>query len=220
VNASNEGEALIAASRPTEPADRVAWGLRLNGSVGYASFPNYAGGGPAGRVGVDGEYWLSRNVGVGLELGLESLGTLNWCGGTTCTDAKATRVSLAPAIAVRGNNLTSFPIASLALGYAVGHSQTTTIADLGYIASSGWASDAAVPYASLIGAWLFHLGHVRPASAAFALGPLVRLDGFPFAESVSGALSSGSFAWAFTLGVTLGLGVETTSGKGRATASR
>jgi len=72
------------------------------------------GSGPTARAGIDGEYWLSKNVGVGGELALEYLTIFDWCGGSKCVDGKATRVSLAPAIAVRGSGPKSFPVASLA----------------------------------------------------------------------------------------------------------
>jgi hypothetical protein len=203
-HASDRDEAPQSPSGMPEPRAYVAWGVRPNFSGGFAGTPD--GNGPTGRVGIDAEYWLSENVGVGVQLGLEYLTTLNVCGGSRCTDAKATRASLAPAIAVRGNGPTSFPMASLALGYAWGHSEAGTTEDVGYVRASGWASDAAVPYSSLTAAWLFRPQQVRAGSSVFEFGPLVRLDFFPFADSVSTAFSSGSFAWAFMGGFTLGLG--------------
>jgi hypothetical protein len=185
---------LPATDKPPAP---VAWGLRLNLGVGVAGLPHEGNGGVAWRLGLDAEYWLSKNVGVGLQFGSQALTTICLGG---CGTASANRFSLAPSFNLRGNSPTHFPTISLALGVSQGHSEASNYCEIdtgcqpwSIVADDWW------PYGSLTGAWLFHPGHVRPGSNGFAIGPLVRTDVFMFDNS--------TFAWTFTTGITVGFGV-------------
>jgi hypothetical protein len=191
-------EGLLATDKPPV---RMAWGLRLNSSVGVAGLPDAQnlGAGVAWRLGLDAEYWLSKNVGVGLQLGSQALTTIDFCPGG-CGTARANRFSLAPSVNLRGNDPRHFPTVSLALGVSQGHSEASNYCEINTGCQS-WStvSDDWGPYGSLTGAWLFHPGHVPPGSNGFAIGPLVRLDSFMPGNS--------NFGWTFTIGVTMGFGV-------------
>ena len=55
---------------------RIELGLRVSLGVGIGSVVQY-GTGPGGQVSLEGEYWLSRYLGVGMKLGLLAFGTLS-----------------------------------------------------------------------------------------------------------------------------------------------
>jgi hypothetical protein len=197
-HAAGEIEVPVGLPATDEPPGPVAWGLRLNLGVGAAGLP-YEGNGVAWRLGLDAEYWLWKNVGVGLQFGSQALTTVGFCPGG-CGTASANRFSLAPSVNLRGNGMTHFPTISLALGVSQGHSEASDYCEI----STGcqpWSivRDDWGPYGSLTGAWLFHPGHIRPGSDGFAIGPLVRTDVFMFDNS--------TFAGSFAAGITVGFGV-------------
>jgi hypothetical protein len=186
---------------PPSPSP-IAWGLRLSAGVGGGSLPSASDGGPTVGFSLEGEYWLSRNVGVGAQLSAQWISTFNFmC--ETCTSDSIRRVSLAPAIVLRGNNPRSFPTASLALGYSLGHEDASHSCDPADQRSdcqeSSWSGDKSGLFGSLTAAWLFH-GTQPPGSAAFAIGPLLRLDWF----SYDGLQKNVAV---FTIGLTIGVGV-------------
>jgi hypothetical protein len=180
-----------------EPVPSFAWGLRFNGSIGFASDPEANQLASASRIGVDAEYWLSRSVGIGAQLAFEYLSTIDGFG-ETYASSDTTRGAFAPAITVRGADPTSFPLASLALGYTLGTTATYVRCELGSIAGCqpDYGGTDSGPYASLSTAWLFHSGEVRPGSTVFAIGPLARLDVFSTDALIK-------YYWVVTAGVTL-----------------
>jgi disulfide bond formation protein DsbB len=197
VGANEAPESLPPADAPPAP---IVWGLRLNGSAGASSMSDARDGGAAWRFGLDAEYWLSKNVGVGAQFGVQGLDTINWCTGD-CFTEHANRFSLAPAITLRGSKPAIFPTISLALGLSTGHTEAYQSCEF---PNSGCQSVISVtdtwgPYGSLTGAWLFHTGDVPPGSMAFAIGPLVRTDCF--------LLSASTYGCTFTTGVTIGFGM-------------
>jgi hypothetical protein len=201
-----EGRALAA----PESVLSDAWGMRLNSSVGGALVPYSTNASGAVRVGVDAEYWLSRNFGLGAQLGFAWLSTIDV--GYFSASGHTTRVSLAPSIAIRGSAPTSFPLLSLALGYALGASEEDYYCEFseGTCNASRWTGGGSGPFASLLVAWVFHPGPMHPGSAAFALGPLARVDWFGIGEGPQrGALvdAFSYFGWVFTAGITAGFGM-------------
>ena len=204
------GETENRAHAAPEPVSPEAWGVRLNGSLGAAAvaYANNASG--AVRVGVDAEYWFSRNVGLGAQLGFDWLSTIVMA--DTYDFGQTTRVSLAPSIAVRGSDPSSFPLASLALGYAFGSSEENHSCEYrnGICTPYSWTGGGSGPFASLLVAWMFHPWPMRPGSAAFALGPLARVDGFSLGEGPRGGALVDVFShygWVFTVGMTIGFGM-------------
>jgi hypothetical protein len=188
---------------------RYAWGLRLNGSWGGGGLQYADDGALVGRVGLDGEYWLSKNVGVGAQLAYESAQTFS--PGGAYNTGRTSRASVAPAVAIRGSNPTSFPLLTLALGYAFGSSTEYHACDLNSCPETYWTALGSGPYASLMAAWSFHPGHARAESTAFALGPLIRLDAFGIGDrrGAPDAFSNSNFegAWCLTAGLTIGFDV-------------
>jgi hypothetical protein len=89
----------------------------------------YEGNGVAWRLGLDAEYWLSKNVGVGLQFGSQALTTVGFCPGG-CGTASANRFSLAPSFNLRGNSPTHFPTISLALGISRGHREASNYCEI------------------------------------------------------------------------------------------
>jgi hypothetical protein len=196
--------ASSAPAPPAEPPARIRWGLRVSGGVGLAVFSDQSDRGLVWRLGLDGEYWLSKNIGIGAQLGYQALATLDWLGGSW---ENANRLSLAPSITLRGSNPMNFPALSLAAGVSWGHRE-----EGGYSCDPGpdcngnaySRSDSSwEPYGSLTGEWVFHPGDVRPGTAVLAIGPMLRIDWFPLD---SDRFSFGPFGWTFTTGMTLGFG--------------
>jgi hypothetical protein len=200
--AAGESPAPNGAVAAAEPAP-IAGGLRPNAGVGFAPMPE-GDGGVVGRVGVDGEYWLSKHIGIGAQLGFQTMKTVTiWPSGSGSTWSEH-RVSLAPAVTLRGSNPKNFPMVSLALGYSWGQSDSQNYCDVGCQPSSG-SSDASGLYGSLMGAWLFHSATGKP-DAAFAIGPLVRLDWLTYDNFFQSGFGFGRWGWTFTTGLTLGFG--------------
>jgi hypothetical protein len=202
VHAAGENPAPSGPAAPTESAP-IAGGLRPNAGAGVASSPS-GGNAMVGRVGVDGEYWLSKHVGIGVQLGFQAMTTVDlWP-----TDSGSTwsehRISLAPAVTVRGSNPKTFPILSLALGYSWGHSDSHSFCDIGCQPSS-WSRDASGLYGSLMGAWLFHFATGRP-DAAFAIGPMVRIDWLTYDNFFQSGFGFQRWGLTLTTGLTLGFG--------------
>jgi hypothetical protein len=166
--------------------------------------------GTAERVGIDGEYWLSKNVGIGPQFGYQVLKTFSIWPSDNGSSVSENRVSLAPAVTIRGNNPANFPIISAALGYSWGHSdwqRWCDSAEAGCTPSNG-TSNASGLYGSLTGAWLFHPRYARPTSVAFALGPLIRVDWLTYHNYFRDrAFGFESFGVTFTTGLTIGFGV-------------
>lgn len=195
-------------SPTTRPSTPIAWGLRTDTGVGVGALPG--SGGIAGVVGYAGEVWLSKYLGIGAQLGLEYLASISLgsCG-SGCSSASALRVSLGPAVTLRGSSTASFPFLSLSLGVAIGTSRYDYSCE-SYVVNCPvdyWHSDAPALSGTLVAAWLFHPGG--------AIGPLIRADCFKFGDSSYGSPGSGAVACAFTTGVTMGLGgTRRTEGSG------
>jgi hypothetical protein len=192
---------------PEATESSEAWGIRLTGSTGVGVVP-YAGGvAGAARVDVDAEYWLSSNIGVGGQLGFEWLSSIDLGEVVPYESGHTGRFFAAPAIAIRGSNPSSYPLFSFAFGYALGASEEDRYCDSTdpFCHGYNWTGGGSGPYASLAAAWLFHPGGVRPARAAFALGPLVRGDWFDIPEGPR----TGS-GWTLTAGMTIGFGIGST----------
>jgi hypothetical protein len=170
----------------------IAWSVRLSAGVGLAPVPD-GDLGVAGRVGIDGEYWLSKNLGIGAQVGFHAIHSVSIWPSENATTYSEDRISLAPAFAVRGANPTSFPMASLALGYSWGH---------------GTGRDPSGLYGSLTAAWLFHPANVLKGSIVSALGPVVRIDWLTYDNfSRGGGFGFESWGWTLTAGLTIGFGV-------------
>jgi hypothetical protein len=215
---SGAPNATLAAPEPEPPAP-IAWGLRFTASAGLAYLPeDPTGGGVALRVGLDGEYWLSKNIGIGAQLGFQALQAVDFCfDEETCNSASASRLSVAPTLTLRGNNATiptahGYPLVSLALGYSWGHTEASTSCDpdptdqYPTCQSGDEISDTSGPYGSLTAAWIFHPGQ-QPGPGAFALGPLVRVDWFSLYDPTSSSFGTDTFGWTFTTGITMGFDV-------------
>jgi hypothetical protein len=195
-HAGGDIETPTGPSRPADPSVPTTWGLRLNGAVGLVAIADDKDLGVVWRAGLDYEYWLWRNLGIGVQFGFQELGTVNWCPGG-CDTMSAYRASAAPTISIRGNSM-AVPTVSLGLGLSWGHSEETYNCDPCYNPVSGRTFDGWGPYGSLTVAWVFHPGGVRPGSETFAIGPLMRMDAF--------MLFNGQVGETFTTGISLGWG--------------
>jgi hypothetical protein len=177
----------------------VDWGLRVTGSVG-AGGAEGGGGGPALQAAVEGEYWLSKYVGIGAKATQVVFGTLDVGGGPGNGErtSSGSVYALAPTLTVRASDATAFPVLSVALGYSWGSVTSNTYCDPAYVGtpfdtgcmSNYRASDSGL-YGSVTAAWLFYPGGI-------ALGPMVQLAGVNLASSVSGST--------LTVGMELGFG--------------
>jgi hypothetical protein len=170
----------------------VDWGLRISGGAGVG------GGGPALQAAIEGEYWLSKYVGIGAKGTAAGFGTFDPGGpGNGQRTGSGAIYALAPTISFRAKDAPSFPLVSLALGYSWGLVSADTYCDPAYFGTpeagctpSSAASDHGL-YASATAAWLFHPGGV-------AIGPMVQVAGVNLASSLSGLI--------FTTGMELGFG--------------
>jgi hypothetical protein len=201
---AHAGEREVAGSAPAsaDATPPIAWGLRLNGGVGGA-----ADGEAAWRAGLDAEYWLWRNVGIGVQFGYQQWSTFNLCAGD-CNSASGELFSIAPSVSLRGSNPANFPIVSVALGWSWEEEQSSSWCDYDP-ACPGTSSSRASgggPYGSLTAAWVFHPGDLRPAAGAFAIGPMLRVDGFSLFDGSSSGPVLSTPGWTITTGVTLGFG--------------
>ena len=191
------------AATSTDWTPPIAWGLRLNAGAG--AVPD---GGIDGRAGLDAEYWVWRNVGIGMQFAVQMWGTFNLCGGD-CSSADGRLLSIAPSVSLRGSNPANFPIVSLALGVSWGKEESLSWCDYDPSCpgtsskhTEGWG-----PYAALTAAWLFHPGELRPGAGAFAIGPLLRVDGFSIIDPASTGPGLGARGWTLTTGMTFGFGL-------------
>jgi hypothetical protein len=186
----------------------ASWGLRVSAGVGGARTPSSDAGGFAASLVVEGEYWLTRNIGVGGQIAFQSLSTVSlWCV-DNCLSEDMKRVSLAPTIVFRGSNPKSAPILSLALGYSLARSDGSSSCDEAESSCQppyhwSFSDDRSGLFGSVTAGWLFHGGPMQPGSSALAIGPLIRLDWL-----THGSLSDSSYyGWVFTVGLTVGTGV-------------
>jgi hypothetical protein len=159
------------------PASPIEWGVRLNGGVGGGQASPMLGGFSA-RAGLDGEYWFSKLLAIGAQIGWQRMASFAYLGpGNRDITGTADVYSLAPSVTLRGSNPRNFPIVSLAAGVALVRSQWDQYCDPAYFGSSeacaGSSSDSLDPevYGSVTVGWLFHPGGV-------AVGPMFRFDAF------------------------------------------
>jgi hypothetical protein len=187
----------------------IAGDLRPNVAVGVGPLPE-GDGGIVGRVGVDGEYWLSKHVGIGAQLGFQAMTTFDLSPPASGSTWSEHRVSLAPAVTFRGSNPRHFPMVSLALGYSWGHSDSQRYCELNVSDCQPWSAsnEAAGLYGSLMGAWLFHSATDEGPGAAFAIGPLVRLDWLTYDNFFQSGFGFSRWGWTLTAGLTIGFGLE------------
>jgi hypothetical protein len=148
---------------------------------------------------VEGEYWLSKHLGIGAKAALVAFGTFDIGGaGDWQTSGSGWVYSLAPTFTLRASDATAFPVVSLALGYSWGLVGAYVNCDLALVGTpldtgcmpSSAESDSGL-YGSLTAAWLFHPGGI-------ALGPMVQVAGVN--------LASNPFGWTLTTGMELGFG--------------
>ncbi len=193
---------LEARAQAEEPAP-IDWGVRVNGSVGAADAGGALslGSGPAARAGLDVETWVSRYVGFGVQLAIQSTSGPYEAMGCDefCVDGSTTVYSVAPSVSLRWRTPRSFPVISLAVGYAWVQGEADEYCGDAYLdnpsascAESHQARSESSLYGSFTAAWLFHIGS---DTSAFAIGPLVRLDGWTATEG-----------WSATTGLEIGFG--------------
>jgi hypothetical protein len=190
---------------PTPP---IAWDVRLDATVGAGSLAFARDGSLGWRFGVDTEYWVSRYVGVGFQVGYEEQTTLDWCLGS-CNSAHVARMSIAPSITARGSNPSNYPMATLSLGLGWGHEETSSSCDPSdtcTVSFSRSAADTWGPYGSLTLAWIFHAGDIHPGIGSFAVGPMIRADGFSLLDTGAHMPNLSVLGWSFLTGITLGVG--------------
>jgi hypothetical protein len=178
--------------------------LRASGAAGPFESQDY--GGASWRLGFDGEYWLTHNLGVGLQLAHQEMASVDFCfGGPSCSGANADRTSFAVSGVWRGNNPASYPLVAVGAGVAVGGTHaffscdSCTGADSSFDDyGSGWAA-----YATATTAWMFRVGGASPSAAgAVLIGPIARGDLY----APSGAGPNVSFAaYTVTFGVAVGV---------------
>jgi hypothetical protein len=156
----------------------IEWGVRLNAGVGVGGAGTI--GGPAARMGLDGEYWLSRHWAVGAQIGWQSMATFTpWGPGNGQSTGTVDVYSIAPSVTLRGSNPINFPIISLAAGVAIVNAQMSVYCDPAYFGmpdggcdpNGGYSGVAPAVYGSLTAGWLFHPWGV-------AMGPMFRLELF------------------------------------------
>jgi hypothetical protein len=171
------------------------------------------GAGLAGRVGIDAEYWLTDNIGIGAQLGYQATTTFPELFSTYNGDgytASDQRVSLAPAIAYQVKDRVGSPIITLAGGYAWGHRNSSSFcdsADLYPCMPSSSSRDTSGLFGSLAATWMFHLGHPQPGFVAAALGPVARLDAWTFGDRWEAGLTFDSWGASLTVGLAVGFEV-------------
>jgi hypothetical protein len=200
-DAHAEGESSPATTKLAAP---IAGGLRLSAAVGFGSAGDDGAGVAVARLGLDGEYWLSKRFGIGGQLGYDGLTAVSFVGDWYDEN----RFSIAPAFSVRGLSPTNFPVLSVALGYSWGNNARSRDCGEDYDPTcKPYANKVSGLYGSLTGTWLFHHGSAQSASTAFEFGPLVRLDWLTYENSWQSGFVFQSWGWAFTAGITIGFGV-------------
>ncbi len=207
-NAADPSEDPSPSAAPApEPAARFEWGVRPSGAVGVG------GEGLAGRLGLDVEYWLTDNIGIGAQLAYEASTTLAnpyWPSEDSFSGSEH-RLSLAPSVAVRGNGRLQSLIVSLAVGFSWGRKDEEQSCELDMVddGCTPGSSSTDVPsyYGSLAAAWMFHPGHVRPGSIAFAIGPVTRIDTWFYAGSWNAGSDLNTYSASFTVGLAMGFDV-------------
>jgi hypothetical protein len=204
--AAGEAESRSEISSGEQAPSRIEWGARVNAGigVGHVATDTSLLSGLSWRAGLDGEYWWSRYVGFGFQLGLETAGHTPALFGSSATHTATTdSFSLGPTVLLRGANPRTFPVLGVGVGYARGsYAWSSYCPD--YLAQAGQCSgsssgtrDDSGPYGSLMAVWLFHPGTHGPG---LALGPLVRFDAFYALGSNAGT------TWSMTAGMEIGFG--------------
>ncbi|HEV3190581.1 MAG TPA: hypothetical protein VGY54_08805 [Polyangiaceae bacterium] len=157
----------------------IEWGVRLNAGVGVGGAGAMTGG-PAARVGLDGEYWLSRHWAVGAQIGWQNMASFTpWGPGNGQATGTADVYSIAPSVTLRGRNPRNFPIVSLAAGVAIVNAQIGVYCDPAYFGTpaagcdpnGGYSGVAPAVHGSLTAGWLFHPWGV-------GMGPMFRFEAF------------------------------------------
>ncbi|HTQ04648.1 MAG TPA: hypothetical protein VMI54_12365 [Polyangiaceae bacterium] len=132
--------------------------LRIDAGAGLAQLRDARDLALGARAGLDGEYWFSKHVGVGAELGVAAFGTVDFGDGDHVT---ATWVTFAPAVTVRGRDRGSFPMLRLAGGVMRAHFDENHDCDPGDVdctSSSSGSNNDWGPYAALTGAAAMAIG--------------------------------------------------------------
>jgi hypothetical protein len=194
--AAEHGEAAPAPSA-SEPQSRIEWGVRLS-ATGGANAVQWATPALAARLGIDGEYWLTRHIGVGAQAAWSGASMpAGDAGSSGATYVSADARSVGAVILLRGGDARVFPVIGLGAGYAWATSEVNHYCGLEYVgtpfaggctAYDSLRSDSG-PYGSLIAKWLCHTGM---HGAGFAVAPVARLDLFG--------------GWSVTGGVEIGFG--------------
>lgn len=158
-----------------------------------------------GRVGLEGEAWITPYIGVGGLLTFQEFKTFSFSGRKT---GSGQAISLAPAVTLRTSRPMIFPVLSVAFGMTRVHDTESSYCEEpgGEYCELPGHWDQAYDIWGFIGsvsaAWLFHVGDGPPSSAAFEIGPTLHVDFLNRQPTYNG-----QYAYTFTTGMTIGFGV-------------